>query len=94
MNWLRPSPASWATPALDWDTSKPDGTPRKLLDVSRLEALGWKPEILLEEGIRNTLDWYVSQLSAAPGQDLKNLTLHSLPPETEIEGVATARKGD
>lgn len=35
-----------------WDTTKPDGTPRKLLDVSRIKALGWKPEIGLEEGIR------------------------------------------
>lgn len=37
---------------LIWDTTKPDGTPRKLLDVSRIKALGWKPEIGLEEGIR------------------------------------------
>ncbi|MEY4385749.1 MAG: hypothetical protein RLY20_1032 [Verrucomicrobiota bacterium] len=35
-----------------WDTSKPDGTPRKLMDTSRLSALGWKPEISLEQGIR------------------------------------------
>ncbi len=35
-----------------WDTTKPDGTPRKLLDVSRIKALGWQPEIGLEEGIR------------------------------------------
>jgi GDP-L-fucose synthase len=36
---------------IDWDPSKPDGTPRKLLDVSRLSALGWKPRISLGEGI-------------------------------------------
>ncbi|MFI4912708.1 MAG: GDP-L-fucose synthase family protein [Sedimentisphaeraceae bacterium JB056] len=36
---------------LEWDTTKPDGTPRKLLDVSRLFSLGWKPEVKLEEGI-------------------------------------------
>jgi len=35
-----------------WDSSKPDGTPRKLMDSSRLLALGWKPEIDLETGIR------------------------------------------
>jgi GDP-L-fucose synthase len=35
-----------------WDTSKPDGTPRKLMDSSRLRALGWKPEVELETGIR------------------------------------------
>ncbi|MEE8408442.1 MAG: NAD-dependent epimerase/dehydratase family protein, partial [Myxococcota bacterium] len=44
---------------LVYDTSKPDGTPRKLLDVSRLNALGWKATIELEDGIRSTYDWYV-----------------------------------
>lgn len=43
----------------DWDHSKPDGTPQKLLDVSRLQGLGWKPEIQLEDGIRSTYDWYL-----------------------------------
>jgi GDP-L-fucose synthase len=41
-----------------WDNTKPDGTPRKLLDVSRITALGWKPEIKLEQGIRSTYGWY------------------------------------
>ena len=41
------------------DTSKPDGTPRKLLDVSRLNALGWHSSIPLEEGIRQTYEWYL-----------------------------------
>jgi GDP-L-fucose synthase len=41
-----------------WDTSKPDGTPRKLLDVSRLKALGWSPTISLEEGLRDTVSWF------------------------------------
>jgi len=41
-----------------WDTSRPDGTPQKLLDVSRLEKLGWKAEIDLEEGIKRTLEEY------------------------------------
>lgn len=45
---------------LDWDTSKPDGTPRKLLDVSRLQSLGWKPEITLQDGIRTTYSWYLA----------------------------------
>lgn len=40
------------------DTSKPDGTPRKLLDVSRLTALGWKPRIGLEQGVGATTEWY------------------------------------
>ncbi|PTQ51394.1 MAG: GDP-L-fucose synthetase [Brockia lithotrophica] len=43
-----------------YDTSKPDGTPRKLLDVSKLTALGWRPKISLREGIRQTYEWYVS----------------------------------
>lgn len=41
-----------------FDLSKPDGTPRKLLDVGRLNALGWKSRITLREGIRMTYDWY------------------------------------
>ena len=41
-----------------WDNTKPDGTPRKLLDVSRFTALGWKPEISLEDGIQSTYEWF------------------------------------
>lgn len=41
------------------DLSKPDGTPRKLLDVSRLHALGWQAQIPLEEGIRSTYSWFL-----------------------------------
>ncbi len=44
---------------LVFDTSKPDGTPRKLLDVSRLHQMGWKHHISLEEGIRKTYEWYL-----------------------------------
>ena len=43
---------------IDWDPSKPDGTPRKVLDVSRIKALGWKPTITLEEGLTSTVAWY------------------------------------
>jgi GDP-L-fucose synthase len=42
-----------------YDASKPDGTPRKLLDVSKLRSLGWKAQTSLEEGIRRTYEWYV-----------------------------------
>src|SRR2546425_5618198 len=42
-----------------YDSSKPDGTPRKLLDVSRLQALGWKARISLREGVTATYRWYV-----------------------------------
>ena len=41
-----------------WDTTRPDGTPQKLLDVSRLTALGWTSRIGLREGIESTLSWY------------------------------------
>jgi GDP-L-fucose synthase len=41
-----------------WDATKPDGTPRKVLDVSRLEAMGWTAEISLQDGISSTIDWY------------------------------------
>jgi GDP-L-fucose synthase len=43
---------------LAWDTTKPDGTPRKLLDVTRLRALGWKPAIPLRDGIARTYEWF------------------------------------
>ena len=46
---------------LSFDTSKPDGTPRKLLDVSRIEALGWKARIPLERGIAETYGWYLER---------------------------------
>lgn len=41
-----------------WDSSKPDGTPRKVLDISRLKKLGWSPAISLEFGIRETIQWF------------------------------------
>lgn len=50
---------------LTFDTSKPDGAPRKLLDVSRLEALGWRASIGLEEGLRDAYGWYVDHLGQA-----------------------------
>jgi GDP-L-fucose synthase len=43
---------------LAWDTTKPDGTPRKLLDVSKIRALGWKPAITLRDGIARTYEWF------------------------------------
>lgn len=45
---------------LFFDTSKPDGTPRKLLDVSRLSRLGWQASIALEDGLRQTYDWLIA----------------------------------
>ena len=52
-----------------FDPSKPDGTPQKLLDVSRIHALGWRAAIRLEEGIASTYQWYKAnapQPAAAP----------------------------
>ena len=46
-----------------WDSSKPDGTPRKLLDVSRLHSLGWHAKTGLREGVGKTYDWYVKHCS-------------------------------
>jgi len=43
---------------INWDTEKPNGTPRKLLDVSRIKSLGWEPKISLKEGIQSTYRWY------------------------------------
>ncbi|MFL6505889.1 MAG: GDP-L-fucose synthase family protein [Candidatus Udaeobacter sp.] len=43
---------------LDWDTTKPDGTPRRLLDVTKLRALGWTPAIPLRDGIARTYEWF------------------------------------
>ena len=44
-----------------WDTEKPNGTPRKLLDVSKLKGLGWEPRLALRDGIASTYQWYVSK---------------------------------
>jgi len=45
---------------LVWDKTKPDGTPRKLLDVTRIRALGWQPTITLREGIAQTYEWFLA----------------------------------
>lgn len=50
---------------LSFDASKPDGTPRKLMDVSRLKALGWQASISLEDGLRDAYGWYVENVEQA-----------------------------
>jgi GDP-L-fucose synthase len=52
------------TGSLRFDSSKPDGTPRKLLDTTRLTSLGWSPKIGLEAGIRSTYEWFLNNRSA------------------------------
>ncbi len=46
---------------IHWDSNKPDGTPRKLLDISKIQSLGWQAKISLEEGLRTTYQWFVEQ---------------------------------
>lgn len=50
--------ATGFTGEIKWDATKPDGTPRKVMDVSRIKVLGWKPEISLQDGIAQTVEWY------------------------------------
>ena len=45
-----------------WDSSKPDGTPRKLMDISKMHALGWKHKVDLEEGIQKTYNWFLENI--------------------------------
>lgn len=47
-----------------WDSSKPDGTPRKLMDVSKMESFGWKSSTSLEKGIRETYQWFLTNQSS------------------------------
>jgi GDP-L-fucose synthase len=49
--------------AVEWDSTKPDGSPRKLLDVSRISSLGWKAKIGLEVGLRSTYKWFLENSS-------------------------------
>lgn len=48
---------------IDWDSTKPDGTPRKLMDSSKLKSYGWSPNISLDEGIKDTYLWYLNKIS-------------------------------
>ena len=53
---------------LEWDSSKPDGMPRKLLDTSRINALGWNPSIKLNDGLASTYDWYLENLEKSASE--------------------------
>ena len=56
---------------IEWDASKPDGTPRKLMNVDRLKSLGWSAKIDLKEGIRETYKWFTSHQT-----DMKEVKIH------------------
>ncbi len=47
---------------IEWDSSKPDGTPRKLMDISKMHDLGWKHQVELEDGIRKTYNWFLENI--------------------------------
>lgn len=49
---------------IEWDSTKPDGTPRKWMDSSKLRAIGWSPEIDLELGIKSTYDWFLKHTNS------------------------------
>jgi len=51
--------------SIRWDTGKPDGTPRKLLDVSKIRALGWRPTIPIDQGIASTYEWFLKNAPEA-----------------------------
>ncbi|MDA0325463.1 MAG: GDP-L-fucose synthase [Verrucomicrobia bacterium] len=53
------------TGEIRWDKSKPDGTPRKLLDVTKVRGMGWRPKVSMEEGIRRSYDWFLKNAPEA-----------------------------
>ena len=53
---------------LSFDTSKPDGTPRKLMDSSLLRGMGWSPKVQLKQGIARTYAWYLDNADSLRGQ--------------------------
>ena len=48
---------------IEWDVSKPNGTPRKVLNIDKIKSLGWKPKINLLDGIKLTYNWYIKNVS-------------------------------
>jgi len=56
---------------IEWDTSKPDGTPRKLMDVSRMKEAGWTYNMALRDGIKATYTWFLEHLDAIKEVEIK-----------------------
>ena len=62
-NWHKPYKELLAIPGeIIWDASKPDGTPRKLMDVSKLKEMGWEYTTELEDGIKHTYNWFLANI--------------------------------
>ncbi|HEY0794099.1 MAG TPA: hypothetical protein VGD78_23765, partial [Chthoniobacterales bacterium] len=61
--------------SLVFDASKPDGTPRKLLDTSKLRALGWQPRITLKEGLKQVYGWFCQKNGLPAGEPAPALAL-------------------
>ena len=76
---------------LTFDTSKPDGMPRKLLDVSRLHALGWRHEIGLEAGIRSTYEWFLGHQDTLRTTPAGQARHPAAPPALEPTHAPTGR---
>lgn len=71
---------------LVFDPSKPDGAPRKLLDVSRLHRLGWRHRMSLEEGIKSTYDWFLEQSPKGASAIAATATKDRRPPRSTSSG--------
>ncbi len=66
-----------------FDASKPDGTPRKLLDVSRIHSLGWRHQIALDDGIQSTYEWFLNNVASSPPAIAQN-------PVTTLENISSS----
>ena len=76
---------------IHYDRSKPDGTPRKLLDVSKLKALGWQPKISLRQGIEMTYRWYVREGTRYTVQGTREEEVPKMPKVTKVSKVGKTK---
>jgi GDP-L-fucose synthase len=53
---------------LEWDSSRPDGTPRKLMDIERIRTMGWEPRVGLSDGLKETYQWFLDNLDSVRGR--------------------------